>query len=134
MPASNQVGIDEVDWRPVGQGMEIKIKDLSGQTVYAVTNQRFLVRRALYVLTWRLLSESRTPFGVNAEIRMTIEWWMDYVHSKVPGAQILLVATHKDSVGLVEASKQCAWAKEVVQQKVVCPSPSPTHLHVAFDV
>ena len=114
------IGIEEVDWRPLGVGdMEVRIKDMSGQSVYAVTNQRFLVQRALYVITWRLLAESRTPFGVNADIRQTIETWMEYVHVKVPGAYCMLVATHKDSVGLLEADNQCKWAKEVVHAKVM---------------
>lgn len=114
------IGIEEVDWKPPGAGdMEVRIKDLSGQSVYAVTNQRFLVQRALYVITWRLLSESKTAFGVNADIRQTIETWMEYVHAKIPGAYCMLVATHKDSVGLLEAENQCKWAKEVVHAKVV---------------
>ena len=37
------------------EGLVFQIKDLAGQAVYAMTNQFFLVRRAIFVFVWRVL-------------------------------------------------------------------------------
>lgn len=98
----------------VKSGLSFRIKDLAGQAVYHLTNQFFLVKRAIYVLVWRAVKGLRGP---GDEIDQMVTSWMDAIQMRVPGARIMMVVTHIDCVTEVELERQIRHVKKVVQEK-----------------
>ena len=52
------VGIDmsTIDWTDMDDGFELHVKDMAGQAIYGISNQLWLVPRAVYLLVWRIKS------------------------------------------------------------------------------
>ena len=140
------VGIEIVEWEPIsfdvdGQhvepdGLKCKFLDLTGQTEYASSNQFVLVPRALYIIVWRvrpLMRKSDADDMATAlcptflEQECMIVDFMALLQARVPGATVLLVATHIDCVegggishkhASKEVTEQCNYAKQIVQRKL----------------
>ena len=116
------VGIDMTtyDLSDAADGLVFKIKDLAGQAVYSMTNQFFLVRRAIFVLVWRVVRPASVAGADEFEREVTemVSTWLDAVHYRVPGARVVIVATHVDCATPGEVDNQCRMVKEVVQHKL----------------
>lgn len=78
--------------------VSFEIFDVAGSAVFSVTHQLVLMRRAVYMFVWKLRK------GINGqlaewqerELRESVTEWVDSLQHKVPGASLLIVATHTD--------------------------------------
>jgi GTPase SAR1 family protein len=116
------VGIDLTTWDLTKEeGLVFHIKDLAGQAVYTLTNQFFLVRRAIYLLVWRVdkgKSISSDTELWEEQISDMVLTWMESLQLRVPGASILLVVTHIDCVSQKELNRQIEFVQELVLSKL----------------
>jgi len=114
------VGVELMDWdvSEEADGLELSVKDLAGQDVAGVWNQLFLVKRAIYVLVWRVIPRAAASQDTLHEVSEMVSTWLDSLQMRVPGAHVLLVATHVDSATEDEVDEQCVAVKTVAQEKV----------------
>ena len=117
------VGIDLTTWDLAAEadGLVFQIKDLAGQAVYAMTNQFFLVRRAIFAIVWRILRPADVASSADEferEVAAMVTTWLDAVHFRVPGAKVVLVATHIDCATPAEVDEQCRLVRDVVERKL----------------
>jgi len=78
--------------------VSFEIFDVAGSAVFSVTHQLVLMRRAVYMFVWKIRK------GINGqlaewqerELRESVTEWVDSLQHKVPGASLLIVATHTD--------------------------------------
>ena len=118
------VGIDIKEWNPNRffasdsvidpLGLRCKFLDLGGQDVYSSSHQFFLVPRALYIVAWRIQSGRQD----GKELELMVNNWLDALQVRVPGASILLVATHIDLASDDVVTLQCSWMQEIVQKRL----------------
>ncbi|CAN0349439.1 unnamed protein product, partial [Ascophyllum nodosum] len=76
-----------------GQDLAVKLWDFAGQRAYYDTHQIFLTKDALYILVVDV-----STYRVEHTPEEAIEQWIDIIQSRVPGAVVLLVGTHKDAL------------------------------------
>ena len=75
------------------------------------------MRRAIYVLVWRVVK--RLGAKGREKISDMIATWMDFLGMRVPGAHIVLVVTHVDTLLHSEVHEQVNWAAQVVRMKLL---------------
>ena len=87
------VGVDLSEWDLSGEadGLGFSVKDLAGQDAAGVWNQLFLVKRAIYVLVWRVLPRAASQEALR-ELSEMVSDWLDTLQLRVPGARVILVA------------------------------------------
>ena len=128
------VGIEIREWIPepfsyhdghavIPDGLKCRFLDLAGQSVYGCTNQFFLVPRALYIIAWRVLKPARSDHAIDLSPKMRelegmIVNWMSSLQVRVPGASMVLVATHIDAASSEEVDKQCKMVEHIVNRKL----------------
>lgn len=83
------IGLDLVRWEvketlPSSE-LTLNVQDFAGQEIYYATHQLFLSKRAAYLLVWNASRE---------DVEAQVEPWLDSLQANVPGALVLLVATH----------------------------------------
>jgi len=83
------VGVDVFDWCPEeGNGLKIHVWDIAGQTIYQSVHSLFLSRRCIFLLVFQ------TVEGEGNEIfEKYVDPWLRLIHSRVPGAHVLLACT-----------------------------------------
>jgi GTPase SAR1 family protein len=67
--------------------MRLRAWDFGGQEIYHATHQFFFSERALFLLVW------------NARLgweQGRLDYWLDLIQAKAPGAPIIVIATHTD--------------------------------------
>ena len=88
--------------------------------MYGLSNQIVLVRRAIYMLIWRVLpgdvGTDREAF--ERQLSGMVVTWMRAIQLRAPGASILLVATHIDCAEPKEVDGQCKFVKHLVETKL----------------
>jgi len=117
------VGIDMEEWLPetagaagkaLGSGgaLSFRVLDLAGQAVYEMTHQFFLLQRAVYIFVWRAfaLADDR-----RAVLEDRVKHWMDSLQLRVPGACVMIVVTHIDSVSAVALDVLCGVVRDTVR-------------------
>eukprot|EP00960_Hanusia_phi_P042329 755439-Hanusia_phi.AAC.1 len=111
------IGIDLHDWHPQGEeGLTFDVMDFGGQAVYGKSNQYFIVRRALYLLVW---SVRRGEERDEQELRAMMSYWLRAIQARVPGASVMMVATHIDLAESSEAlQQQCEEVKTCVKEEL----------------
>jgi hypothetical protein len=79
--------------------------------------QFFLFKRAVYIFVW---SACASIDGSSlSKLQDMVEYWMDSLQHRVPGASFMLVVTHIDCANSEEIlAEQVAWVKTVVQRKL----------------
>jgi GTPase SAR1 family protein len=110
------LGVDLDTWKPDEKSeLYFNIKDLAGQSVYSLSNQFFLVKRAIYVLVWRV-----ERGGTEKSTKNMVLTWINTLQLRIPGAIVLLVATHIDCVlpNVKELDKQKHWVKDAVESRL----------------
>ena len=109
-----------LDFAEEERGLRFQITDLAGQAVNGVANQFFLVRRAIIAVVWRILPLVSREGGGGAQglVSEMVSKWLVAVQRRVPGASILLVATHVDCATAEEVQRQCDIIKATVARKV----------------
>jgi internalin A len=68
--------------------MELNTWDFGGQQIYHATHRFFLTDRALFLLVW---DSSR-----DSHLSGKLEYWMESIRARAPGARVVLVATHAE--------------------------------------
>ena len=87
-PTTHGLRIDEIT---VGhpqeheEEMRLSVWDFGGQDIYHATHQFFLSAGCLAILVW----DSRAGWE-----RSKVDYWLELLHARAPGAPIVLVATH----------------------------------------
>ncbi|CAM9397454.1 unnamed protein product, partial [Ascophyllum nodosum] len=76
-----------------GQELAVKLWDFAGQRAYYDTHQIFLTKGALYILVVDI-----STYRVEHTREEAMEQWIDIIQSRVPGAVVLLVGTHRDTL------------------------------------
>jgi GTPase SAR1 family protein/tetratricopeptide (TPR) repeat protein len=113
------VGIDLESWQvqPANGGlsMHFRVCDLAGQAVYEITHQFFLQQRAVYILVWRAVPHIDCRRNVLFD---RVRHWMDSLQMRVPGARLLLVVTHIDTVDAAMLNALCSGVKDTVRQRL----------------
>ena len=115
------VGIDMTQWDlgAEANGLVFNIKDLAGQAVYSLSNQFFLVPRAIFALVWRVLpTMSADQESFELEVADMISTWLDAIQLRVPGATVVIVATHIDCAAPSQVDLQCKWVQALVDKKL----------------
>ncbi|EKX37649.1 hypothetical protein GUITHDRAFT_116126 [Guillardia theta CCMP2712] len=118
------IGIDLDRWEPDGaDGLTFDVMDFGGQEVYGKTNQYFIVRRALYLLVWNVRTtrdemSAGGAAGSMKELRAMISTWLRTLQARVPGASVMLVATHIDIAGQSEIEDQSEEVRKCVQEEL----------------
>jgi GTPase SAR1 family protein len=117
------VGIDLLRWDlsdiPNALGLKFNVRDLAGEAIYRLSHQYFMVKKALFVLVWRVIpkiSGNLHPF--EEEVYAMVTEWLETVQLRVPGARILIVATHIDCAHESEVDRQCKRVKALIRDKV----------------
>jgi len=111
--------LDEWNLAKEASGLTFRIKDLAGQAVYGLTNQFFLVLRAIFVLVWRVLPNMATEQATfEKDISDMVSTWMDSIQLRVPGSTVIVVATHIDCATKDAVDLQCKWVKALVETKL----------------
>ena len=105
------VGIDTELWR-AGPSLHFQVFDLAGQAVYETTHQFFLQQRAVYLLVWRAFPVAHDRHHVIVE---RVQHWMDALQVRVPGARMMLVVTHIDTISEETLDTLCHLVKGAVQ-------------------
>jgi hypothetical protein len=102
-------------WKLSEEDLVFHIKDLAGQAVYSLTNQFFLVQRAIYLLVWRVdKGKSSDIESWEKKISDMVLTWMESLQLRVPGASLLLVVTHIDLVSQEELKRQIEFVQKLV--------------------
>jgi GTPase SAR1 family protein/tetratricopeptide (TPR) repeat protein len=113
------VGIDLESWQvqPTNGGPPIhfQVCDLAGQAVYEATHQFLLQLRAVYILVWRAVPHIDSRRNVLFD---RVLHWMDSLQMRVPGARLLLVVTHIDTVDAAMLNALCSGVKDTVKQRL----------------
>ncbi len=100
-------------------GLLFRVKDFGGLTVYELTNKMFMVQRAIYVLVWRVQKgHAATADARDSQNEQMVGEWMEKLSSRVPGASVVLVATHVDCCSADEVQRQVKHIKGVVQSSM----------------
>ena len=102
---------------PGGSGLEFKIKDLAGQAVYGISNQFFLVERALFVLVWRIVPNLKKQATFLEDVQQMVIPWLDTLELRVPGASVVIVATHIDCADVDTVDWQCKLVETAVAER-----------------
>ena len=111
------IGIDVVKWE-TGWGTTLAIYDLAGQSIYAKTHQIFLLRRAIYLLVWRVIQPRDHSDEDFDTIRSTIKYWLDALQNRMPGSHLMIVVTHIDEVDNATLQDQCKFVKICVDEQL----------------
>jgi len=100
------VGIDISLWDEQDENdILFTVYDMAGQSVYRDTHTFFVGRRAIYVFVWRISVELSSS-NLNDELNDMIESWIDTLQFRLPGASIMIVATHASGVPFEEVTIQ----------------------------
>ena len=82
-------------------------------------HQYFMVKKGLFVLVWRVIPKiSCNLYPFKDEVYAMVIEWLETVQLRVPGARILIVATHIDCAHESEVDRQCKRAKALIHDKV----------------
>ena len=106
-------------WTPLPNILDFKVVDTSGSQFYAVTHEFFTSPSSLFLFVWRLenpTSSSRENIH-NSIDRMSYRW-LSKLHYSTPGAMVLAVATHVDTIETVEVIDQCDWMEQCLKKHV----------------
>jgi hypothetical protein len=100
------IGLDLVRWEvkqtlPSSE-LTLNVQDFAGQEIYYATHQLFLSKRAAYLLVWNASKE---------DVEEQVEPWLDSLQANVPGALVLLVATHAAPELVSQATLQARVAR-----------------------
>eukprot|EP00960_Hanusia_phi_P036536 752375-Hanusia_phi.AAC.1 len=136
------IGLDLHEWQPEDEeGLTFEVMDFGGQAVYSKTNQYFIVRRALYVLVWAVRRHSKNQTDAeegspaSSNLKSMISFWMRAIQARVPGASVLLVATHIDLAENEGVFKQqCEGVKRCVEEELEGISEAEDEMIMSLNV
>jgi hypothetical protein len=95
----SQIKVDETHMRRSNTGtitstnISIHIWHFKGDESYHAMHEIFFSPHALYIVTWKL---SSFDMKIEDDINDNIQYWIDLIQARAPGAMILIVATHAD--------------------------------------
>ena len=97
-------------------GIIFNIKDLGGHPIYRTVNSLYMVKRAIYMLVWRVVRNNvPNSWSERQELQEMVTDWLDQLQMRVPGAQVLLVVTHVDCLRKEEVERQVKVVQSMVQ-------------------
>ena len=85
--------------------------DFAGQQEYYITHHIFLTERALYVLAFDLSKYT------DATYCRQIEFWMNSIQDRVPGAKVIFVGTHADCLAAGVDVARCDRIRSTIKVK-----------------
>jgi tetratricopeptide (TPR) repeat protein len=113
------VGIDTESWiansTGGGPSTHFQVFDLAGQAVYETTHQVFLQQRAVYLLVWRAFPVAD---GRRRVLLDRVRHWMDSLQMRIPGARMMLVVTHIDTVDEAMLKNLCSLVQDEVRRRL----------------
>ncbi len=114
------VGIDISDWGLMKtHNIDFTVYDMAGQSLYRDTHTYFIGRRSLYVFIWKCKNLSNLQRSDTSKTKSflvdMVSAWIDSLNFRIPGASIVIVATHADSVSESDAQIQI----EMVQNYLI---------------
>ena len=81
--------------------MNLLLFDFAGQQEYYATHHLFLTKRALYVLAFDVSKFSSATFADQ------VQFWVDAISDRVPGAKLIVCGTHADKLDAANARRLC---------------------------
>eukprot|EP01064_Diplonema_japonicum_P018610 TRINITY_DN27302_c0_g1_i1.p1 TRINITY_DN27302_c0_g1~~TRINITY_DN27302_c0_g1_i1.p1 ORF type:complete len:831 (+),score=188.39 TRINITY_DN27302_c0_g1_i1:67-2493(+) len=77
--------------------IDIEINDFAGQEIYH-SHSLFLTNRTLFIFVWNMSGVEQTfeDYGISEKEEQRLKQWADVVQAKCPGAQMVVIGTHKD--------------------------------------
>jgi len=114
-PYCPTIAPDLTIWTPEGQQevLDFRVVDTSGNDIYAMTHEFFTAQSSLFLLVWRLEPpRNRDQDEIMGALDKMVLRWISKLHFSTPGAAVLAVATHVDTV----ETKDLNFQNECVQQ------------------
>jgi len=108
-------------WTPEGQEevLDFRVVDTSGNEVYAVSHEFFTAPSSLFVFVWRLEQpRNRDDDEIKGALDKMVHRWISKLHFSTPGAAVLAVATHVDTVETKDANEQNEWVQQCIKRHV----------------
>ena len=111
-----QVPVSEADGRRLiknipPETVNLLLYDFAGQQEYYITHHIFLTERALYMLAFDLSKYNDATYS------RQIEFWMNSIQDRVPGAKVLFVGTHADCLTAGEDVARCDRIRSTIKVK-----------------
>ena len=91
--------------------MNLLLFDFAGQQEYYATHHLFLTKRALYVLAFDVSKFSSATFADQ------VQFWVDAISDRVPGAKLLVCGTHADKLDAANARRLCDKVAKTLKNK-----------------
>ena len=107
----NDDGLRVVDDATTQKSVNLLLFDFAGQQEYYITHHIFLTERALYVLAFDLSKYT------DATYCRQIEFWMNSIQDRVPGAKVIFVGTHADCLAAGEDVARCDRIRSTIKVK-----------------
>lgn len=108
-------------WTPEGQEdvLDIRVVDTSGNSVYSVTHEFFTAQSSLFLFVWRLEQpRNRDEDELKSALDRMVYRWLSKLHFSTPGATVLAVATHVDTVESHDVRDQDQWVQKCIKRHV----------------
>ncbi|CAM9268570.1 unnamed protein product, partial [Ascophyllum nodosum] len=109
-PSLSGVSVEDVR----SGNITLKLWDFGGTDEFHAVHGLFFSRRALYTVVFDL------HYVEKNEINKRVQFWVDCIQTRVPGAHILLVGTHADQMGEADAKERCHRVLEQIQDNEKC--------------
>lgn len=91
--------------------------------------QFFLFKRAVYTFVWSACSKANESSF--SKLQQMVEYWMDSLQHRVPGASFMLVVTHIDcALSEQDLAEQVGWVRTIVQRKVAAQRADGRSSHI----
>ena len=112
------VGIDISKWSlQESDSIDFTVYDMAGQSIYKDTHTYFVGRRAIYVFVWSFVPNVSAS-DLHLRFKAMVESWIDTLQFRVPGATVMVVATHSDCVTKAEIDFQSKEIAAIIQDRV----------------
>ncbi len=110
------VGIDIIKWDlSVTHDVDFVVYDMAGQSIYKDTHTYFVGKRAVYIFVWRFMVSGDSLGRI---IENMVESWIDTLQFRIPGASVMVVATHADCATAAEILAQTRQVQEILQNRM----------------
>ena len=110
------VGIDITKWDLLASdGVEFIVYDMAGQSIYKDTHTYFVGRRAVYIFVWRFIVSEK---NLEQIIDNMVGSWIDTLQFRIPGASVMVVATHVDCATKDEISNQTWQVQQILHRHI----------------
>ena len=89
----------------------IHIWHFKGTDSYHAMHEVFFSTNVLYLVTWKLYSHQSSKHDLRYSFNNDVQYWIDLIQARAPGATVLIVGTHADELSKVQLDEALNVAK-----------------------